>query len=88
MSSKSGSSVQFGHAGVDLGDYDDFQYREHQTGEANPVHQGVIEVSPLMGANLSTAQRQTAWRLRRDGTSLPQPLSRENAGSIYNWNKE
>lgn len=86
--SESGSSVQFRHAGVNLGDYDDFQFKEHQTGMANPVHQGVTEVSPLMAGNLSSASRQTAWRLRRDGSSLPQPLSRENSGSIYNWNKE
>lgn len=86
--STSGSSVQFRHAGVDLGDYDDFQFKEHQTGMANPVHQGVTEVSPLMAGNLTSAARQTAWRLRRDGSSLPQPLSRENSGSIYNWNKE
>jgi hypothetical protein len=86
MPSSSGSSAQFQHSNLDLGDYDDFQYKNHQTGDSNPTHQGVLEVTPLMAANLSTASRQTAWRLRRDGTALPQPLSKENAGSIYNWN--
>lgn len=86
MSSESGSSVQFKHARVSLGDYDDFSYDKHQTGEAHPVHQGVIEVAPLTTANSSSAKRMTAWKIKRDGSAPPSPLSAENAGSNYNWN--
>lgn len=84
-------SVQFAtaqHRGVSIGAWDDDSTANvDQTGAANPVHQGPIDVTPLSAKNMSSIDRATAWRNRRSGDSLPQPYSRRNAGSLYSFDQ-
>ncbi len=77
--SNSGSSAQFGHSGVQVGTWIEDQ---------SEAHKKVPDVVPYMSGTVSSAERATAWRLHRDGVSLPQPLSKRTSGSIYRWNDE
>lgn len=80
------SSMQFAtHHAVSIGADDEYNEGTHQTGSAHPKYQGVPDVVPLSSKTLSSADRTTAWRQHRNGSSLPQPYSKRNSGSIYSF---
>lgn len=82
-------SVQFStahHSAPSIGAWDDDDTPNvDQTGSAHPVHQGVIDVSPLSSRNMTTIERATAWRNHRNASGLPQPYAKKNAGSFYSF---
>jgi hypothetical protein len=81
-------SVQFAtQHSVSIGADDEVGSNTHQTGAANPMYQGVPDVVPLSSKTMSSVDRTTAWRNHRNGTSLPQPYSKRNAGSIYSFDQ-
>lgn len=73
------------HHSVSIGADDEVGSGVNQTGSAHPSYQGVADVVPLSASTLSSVDRTTAWRNHRDGSSLPQPFSARNAGSIYKF---
>lgn len=85
-------SIQFGtgtHSGASIGAWDDDTTPNvDQTGAAHPVHQGVMDVTPLSAKTMSTIDRATAWRNHRSASSLPQPYAKRNAGSIYSFDDQ
>lgn len=82
------ASMQFATAHqVQIGADDEYSTGEHQTGKANPQYQGVPDVAPLSASTMSSADRVTAWRLRRTANEAPQPYSKKTAGSIYKFDQ-
>lgn len=78
-------SVQF-KGGLSLGGYDDdTPSGDNQMGAANPVHQGVSEVTPWMASTAGTVASTTAWRSRKGAGALPQPYTARNAGSVFKF---
>lgn len=51
-------------------------------------HDEVPDVLPLGASTASSAARNTAWRLRRDRFTPPQPYSKETAGSVYRFSDQ
>lgn len=84
--SDSMASMQFAtHRRVQIGADDEYTVGQHQTGQSYPKYQGVPDVAPLSAKTLSSADRVTAWRLRRGGNEPPQPYSARTSGSLYNF---
>lgn len=84
-------SIQFAtgtHSGAAIGAWDDDSTAQiDQTGGAHPVHQGVVDVTPLSSRTMSSIDRATAWRNHRSANALPQPYAKRNAGSIYSFDQ-
>lgn len=79
-------SHQFATTRLSLGAFggDDTADDQNQMGAAHPVHQGTVDVTPLMTSTLGTVAQTTAWRQHRGG-SLPQPYTKRNAGSVFSF---
>ena len=80
------ASMQFAtrhsfHPGAD----EEYEVGEHQTGSEHPEYQGPSDVLPLSGKTLSSADRVSAWRLRKTWREAPQPYSRRTAGSLFEF---
>jgi hypothetical protein len=87
--SGSGSAQQFGtahHTEPSVGAWsDDDSPNVNQMGAAHPVHQGVSDVAPYSAKTADSVSVTTSWRTHRNGASLPQPYTKRNAGSVYNF---
>lgn len=82
-------SMQFStarHSRLEVGTSDDDTPDRDQLGAMNPVHQGVVEVTPLMTSTFGSVANTTAWRSRKGAGALPQPYTSRNAGSVFNFN--
>jgi hypothetical protein len=79
MSSASGSAAQFRHSSIEMGTWIEDQ---------SEAFKKVPNVAPYMQGTGTSAERVTAWRMHRDGGSLPQPFSKRTSGSIYRWNED
>lgn len=87
--SNSMASMQFAtHRQVHIGADEEYTMGENQTGKSNPKYQGPPDVAPLSAKTLSSADRVTAWRLRRGGDEPPQPYSARTAGSLYTFDEK
>lgn len=83
------ASMQFATARqITIGADDEYSMGEHQTGKSNPQYQGAPDVTPLSSQTMSSADRVTAWRLRRTSNEPPQPYSAKTAGSIYKFEQQ
>ena len=56
-----------------------------QVGAAHPEYRGPADVAPLGAGMSSSADKMTAWRLKRSGSEPPQPYSKRTSGSIYRF---
>ena len=82
------SSMQFAtHSALSIGGDSEYDTGEHQTGKPNPNYHAVPDVMPLSSRTASSADRTTAWRIHRVGSSLPQPYSARTSGTLYNFDK-
>lgn len=87
--SNSMASMQFAtHRQVQIGADEEYNMGEHQTGKSTPKYQGPPDVAPLSAKTLSSADRVTAWRLRRGANEAPQPYSARTAGSLYTFDEK
>jgi len=80
------ASMQFATAAqVQVGADTSYHIKDHQTGEPNPSYQGAPDVAPYMTKTSNSADRATAWRLKRGIAEPPQPYSKRTSGSLYNF---
>lgn len=83
------ASMQFATSRqVSIGADDEYELGAHQTGQASPQYQGAPDVTPLSAQTMTSADRVTAWRLRRGANEPPQPYSAKTAGSIYKFDQQ
>jgi hypothetical protein len=54
-------------------------------GQSIQPYRGVTSPRPLGSTNMSSAQARTAWANQSDPYGTPTPLSKQTAGSFYNW---
>lgn len=86
MSVGSISNTQFTHENPSLGAISDVS-PSNSTGDSRPKYQGPTSVVPHRADTNSTFGRATAWTVPRSGFGLPQPYSKRNAGSVFNFNE-
>lgn len=78
MASNSGSAAQFSlHTAVGIGE------GPSSYTATNDPKMDIPDVMPLGARTATTASRNTAWRLHRNGSTAPQPFAKQTAGSIY-----
>lgn len=58
---------------------------QSQVGSAHPEYRGPADVSPIGAGMSSSADKMTAWRLKRGANDPPQPYSKRTSGSIYKF---
>jgi hypothetical protein len=54
-------------------------------GQSQQPYRGVSSPRSLGATNMSTAGARTAWANQSDPYGTPTPLSKQTAGSFYNW---
>lgn len=64
------------------------QFTPHHPMSPIGEYDSVPDVLPLGASTASSAARSTAWRLRRDRSTPPQPYSKETAGSTYRFSDQ
>jgi len=62
--------------------------KDSQVGAAHPEYRGPSDVSPIGAGMLTSADKMTAWRLKRSGSESPQPYSKRTSGSNYKFDQE
>jgi len=62
--------------------------KDSQVGAAHPEYRGPSDVSPVGAGMMTSADKMTAWRLKRSAGESPQPYSKRTSGSIYKFDQE